>query len=84
MRLSCVYTIPGLFRTASDGKLGGAWERGYLVYTQFQGFSALQAVESWAGPGNKGGPGNESILCIEKITLVLRPHASSLSLHHPR
>ena len=57
-RLSCVYTIPGLFRTASNGKLGGAWERDYLVYIQFQGFSVLRAMESWAGPGN------ETILCI--------------------
>ena len=30
-------------QTASDGKLGGTWEQGYR----------LQAMESWAGPGNK-------------------------------
>ena len=48
-RLCCVYTIPGLFHTASNGKLGGAWERGYLQYYKQQ--------KAWMGPGN------EAILC---------------------
>ena len=49
---------PGnVYRTASDGKLGGAWERLPYCKRRKAGwglgtFTVLQATESWAGPGN--------------------------------
>ena len=45
-------TITALFRTASDGKLGGAWERGYIRHnSEFRGenVTRLEKILAYKG-----------------------------------
>ena len=73
-RLSCVYTILGLFRTASNGKLGGAWERGYLAYIQDHPCS--QTLPSFLSLHHPGQPRSQAFTQLPVTGSVLNRTAS--------
>ena len=81
-----------LFRTASDEKLGGAWERGYHIdtlktqrcYEQAYSTHKLKVLHSYIPQTEQRVPEGRMLFCLRNVTYLLRASCLMLEINEFR